>query len=262
MANQRFFQFLAGERQSEVLVFDRIEQEDGINFVCFKDGSRCNEELILPLNQRQWSTQLMAEIDSPSNCWTFKTEYVGRQEERWSAPEEAPDGVSHLVQPFVEGRKKVTPVPPRPTKSAFGQINSFSESPNISPAGGTNVQQQASNDEIGRLSNDPVYLMMDKAKKFDTVIEMNLVVSLPSKSLYNVADESFEDGGDKVIEYIIRNLDDQKLKDSLKRALKEAYGNEFSKEIKDSFNLKEPEVVEEPVIGEPIAEKTKSKKEK
>jgi len=104
--------------------------------------------------------------------------------------------------------------------------------------------------------------MMDKAKKFDTVIEMNLIVSLPSKALYNVAEESFEEGGDKVIEYIIRNLDDQKLKDSLRRALKEAYGNEFSKEIKDSFNLKEPEAVEESVIGEPVVEKAKNKKEK
>ena len=37
--------------------------------------------------------------------------------------------------------------------------------------------------------------MMDKAKKFETEVEMNLTISLPAKSLYDVADESFEDGG-------------------------------------------------------------------
>jgi len=256
---RRFFQFLAGERKGEVVVFDKIEEDEGIIFVCFKDGSRCNEELILPLNERKWSAQLMAEVDSPSNVWTFKEEWVGRQEER---QEMDADGRMQIVQPFIEGRKKVTPIPPKPTKSSFGQVNSFSQGSNTNLSQGTNVQQRASNDELGVVSNDPVYLMMDKAKKFDTVIEMNLIVSLPSKALYNVAEESFEEGGDKVIEYIIRNLDDQKLKDSLRRALKEAYGNEFSKEIKDSFNLKEPEAVEEPVIGEPAVEKAKNKKEK
>ncbi|HPI81605.1 MAG TPA: hypothetical protein PK122_00025 [Candidatus Paceibacterota bacterium] len=256
---RRFFQFLAGERKGEVVVFDKIEEDEGIIFVCFKDGSRCNEELILPLNERKWSAQLMAEVESPSNVWTFKEEWVGRQEER---QEMDADGRMQIVQPFIEGRKKVTPIPPKPTKSSFGQVNSFSQGSNTNLSQGTNVQQRASNDELGVVSNDPVYLMMDKAKKFDTVIEMNLIVSLPSKALYNVAEESFEEGGDKVIEYIIRNLDDQKLKDSLRRALKEAYGNEFSKEIKDSFNLKEPEAVEESVIGEPVVEKAKNKKEK
>ena len=79
---RRFFQFLAGERKGEVVVFDKIEEDEGIIFVCFKDGSRCNEELILPLNERKWSAQLMAEVESPSNVWTFKEEWVGRQEER------------------------------------------------------------------------------------------------------------------------------------------------------------------------------------
>jgi hypothetical protein len=244
-SNQRFFQYLASERQGEILVFDRIEQEDGINFVCFKDGSRCNEELIIPINERTWSTQLMAEIESPRNCWTFKEEWVGRQEERWSAPEEAPDGVSHLVQPFVQGRKKVTPIPPKPSKSAFGQINSFSSESNATIAGGSKAQHQASNSELGVDLSDPVYLMMGKAKKFDTAVEMSLIVSLPSKALYDVAKESFENGGDKVIEYIIRNLDDKKLKSSLKDALKSAYGES------EPLEIFEPETLEEAKSGYP-----------
>jgi len=56
-------------------------------------------------------------------------------------------------------------------------------------------------------------------------VEMTLKVALPTKSLYNVAKESFDDGGNKIIEYIISNLDDKSLKDALKEALKVAYGD-------------------------------------
>ena len=74
----RYFQFLAGPRNGEVVVFDKIEEEDGIVFVCFKDGSRCNEQLILPLNSHDYQSQLMAEVDSPSNVWVIETTWVGR----------------------------------------------------------------------------------------------------------------------------------------------------------------------------------------
>jgi hypothetical protein len=237
MADQRFFQYLAGERAGEVLVFDKVEEEDGIIFVTFKDGSRCNEELILPINETKWTTQLMAEVESPRNCWTLKEEWVGRQEEKWSAPEEAPDGVSHLVQPFIQGRRKVTPIPPRPTKSAFGHLAHPISYSNDKPDTGTKVQQRDSNNESEVDRNDPVYLMMNQAKKFDTEVEMTLIVSLPTKSLYNVAKESFENGGEKCIEYIISNMDDKKLKDSLRSALKKAY-------------LDQDEILNEPIASE------------
>ena len=87
-----------------------------------------------------------------------------------------------------------------------------------------NVQQQASIEAQQAKMSDPVWVMMEKAKKFDTEVEMTLNIALPSKSLFDVADESFEEGGQKVIEYIIDNLDDSKLKDALKVALREAYG--------------------------------------
>jgi len=96
--------------------------------------------------------------------------------------------------------------------------------------------------------NDPVWLMMDKAKKFDTDVEMSVTISLPTKSLYEVAKESFEEGGEKVIEYIINNLDNQKLKDSLKMALREAYGE--VQKVPEIPYMIEPEAVEEPIIRE------------
>lgn len=231
----RFFQFLAGERQGEVLIYDHIEEEDDMVFVCFKDQSRCNEDLIVPLGNREWNGELMAEVSSTNseNLWTFDVKYVGRQEEKWSPPEESPDGVSHLVQPFFPGKKKVTPRPPKKVKSVFGTIDKH-------------IEKAPTPEERPKYDGDPVWLMMDKAKKFDTNVEMTVTISLPAKSLYEVAKESFEEGGSKVIEYIIENLDNQKLKDSLKVALEDAYGEPHREDPPEY--LQEPEAIQEPEI--------------
>jgi len=214
----RFFQFLAGERKSEILIFDKIEQEDGINFISFKDGSRCNEELILPLNETNWEGKLMAEISDQSNGWKFNDEWVGRQEEIWDVNK---DGEKVCVQPFVPGRKKITAIPPRRTTSKFGNVNNVQ----------TPIQNENNNMQNTYKTDDPVWIMLDKSKKMDIKVPMELIISLPSKSLYNVAKESFEDGSSKVIEYIISNLDNKKLKDSLRVALTLAYEDKQKDEI-------------------------------
>jgi len=246
----RFFQFLAGERKGEVLIFDRIEQDGGDVYLCFKDDSRCNEDLILPINKREYSNELMAEVESPSNIWTFDEKWVGRIEEKWSSPEDTPDGEIHLVQPFVPGRKQITPIPPRKSTAKFGAIsNHVTPAPAPPPV------------TVNPLVGDPVWLMMDKAKKFDTDVEMKITISLPTKSLYDVAKESFDEGGSKVIEYIIENLDNQKLKESLKTALMEAYGEEIKSIVPEleipTMDLGEPVAVEEPVVRTATAEEIK-----
>lgn len=219
---RRYFQYIAGGRRGEVVIYDHIEEEDDMVFVCFKDKSRCNDELILPINERNPGSALMAEVENPNNVWTFKEEWKGRQEEKRAKDA---DGKLQIVQPFIEGRKVVTPVPPKRTKSNFGQITNHIEIPTSTSAQPANVQQQASIDAQRDKMSDPVWVMMDKAKKFDTEVEMTLNIALPAKSLYNVAKESFEEGGQKVIEYIIDNLDDTKLKKALKQALQIAYND-------------------------------------
>ncbi|MFW6311045.1 MAG: hypothetical protein ACOC1K_02295 [Nanoarchaeota archaeon] len=232
MENRRFFQYLAGERKGEIVEFDGIEEEDDMVFVSFKDGSRCNEELILPLNDRNWSNQLMGEISDPNNKWRFKEEWVGRQEEKWA---ENANGMKVCVQVAEPGRKKVTPIPPKPVYSKFGNITNHIESPQPT--------QQNRDKKSDVDTTDPVWIMMEKAKKFDTPVTMDLLISLPSKSLFNVAKESFEEGGSKVIEYIIYNMDDKKIKDALKKALLEAYDSEddsIEEIIDPKDNEKEP----------------------
>lgn len=255
MENQekrRYFQYIAGERRGEVVLFDKIEEEDGMVFVCFKDNSRCNDELILPINERNPGSALMAEVENPNNVWTFKEEWKGRQEEKKAKDAE---GVLQIVQPFIEGRKVVTPIPPKRTKSNFGQITSHVQSPTPTSEPPVNVQQQASMDVQQAKMNDPVWVMMDKARKFDTDVEMTLNIALPAKSLYNVAKESFDEGGQKVIEYIIDNLDDTKLKEALKEALQIAY-DDVPAVWTGEGSLEEQEFMDnaEPVVGDELFE--------
>lgn len=224
-SGNRFFQFLAGERAGEVVVFDSIDEEDGMVFICFKDGSRCNEEFILPLNETKWSKELMAEVESPKNIWTLKTEWVGRQEEKKA---QDADGVWHIVQPFLEGRKKVTPIPPKPTKSKFGELSKKPQPiEEVIPASINEPKVELAvieeSPKIQHHETDPVYIMMDRAKKFPVDVEMSLSINLPSKSLYKVANESFEDGGEKVLKYIIENLDISEIKTQLMNSLRDSY---------------------------------------
>jgi hypothetical protein len=237
-------------------MFDHIEEEDGMVFICFKDGSRCNEQLILPLNNINYVSELMAEVDSPSNIWVMKEEWVGRQEEVWAWLDETNHTLPEdrvCVIPFNPGKRKIIPIPPKPTPpktSKFGQID-VSNTPvqvaNTLPNLDIKMEQPLQNKPQPSNFGDPVWMMCEKAIKFDQEITMNLKVSLPKKSFYDVAKESFEDGGQKVIEYIIHNLDDKTIKESLKQALLEAYDPIWKTE-KDI-----PYEVEPPIIGGPRA---------
>lgn len=282
----RFFQYLAGERKDEVLVLKGIIEEDGMVFLEFRDLSRCNEELVLPLNDRNYTNQLMAEVSDPNNVWTLKEEITGGEEEKWATNA---DGKEVCIQEYVKGKARIIPIPPRKVNSNFGAITERSATPEP-------IREVIAEVEAKKLSTgDPVYGMMEAAKKFPTPVEVEISIMLPKKSLFEVADESFEDGGKKVVEYIIENLDISDLKEALRKSLYEAYGQSLQKTEKfveltsedldqpviekDETTKKEeifdelpgtidivsepvpaefviegePEAVEEPIIGEPIA---------
>lgn len=221
----RYFQYLTSEKRGKIVELLDTEIEDNSVYLKFSDGSRCNEDLILPLNDKNIHGDIvMAEVEDANNIWKFEERWVGRQEERW---EENADGQKVCVQPFVKGKKKLKIIPPHKTpphkiKSKFTGVEAKSqEVQQMNQSSQQTQPQNISNQNID--TTDPVYIMMTKAKKFDTEVPVNITISLPTKSLYNVAKESFDNGSKKVIEYIISNMDDKKLKDALKQALYESY---------------------------------------
>jgi len=268
MEETRYFQWIAGDRRGEVLVLEEIVEDDGEVYLSFKDESRINVEFVAELNQTDLSQKMMAEVDSPTNVWTFKERESAtdkkRIEQDWesqtkyeipSADEIASADLTSeggMTRPNPKKKKQIDLIPPRKTpkmKTKFGTAT-------------TSVPQHQPQPEQSTVNTgDPVYIMMEKAKKFDTDIPMELTISLPAKSLYDVAKESFEDGGNKVIEYIISNIDDTKLKASLKTALFSAYEEDYGEQIDEPTSgalteepimeappSYEPEVIEEPII--------------
>ena len=80
----RYFQWIASDKKGQIVFLDKIVAEDGIAFLCFKDGSRMNEAFVAALNQKDLTgTYYMAEIEHPTNCWQFQEEWIGREEEKW-----------------------------------------------------------------------------------------------------------------------------------------------------------------------------------
>lgn len=231
MSNVRYFQWLASERKGEIVIFDKIETEDGLVFINFKDGSRINEELVAQINEKDASGKFMAEIDSPNNVWKFEESYVGREEERW---ETNADGEKVCVQPFVEGRKTVKLIPPRPTapkKSNFGVIDSAAPeiSNNIPNLNITTLPQKSAALDDKITSMDPVYLTLSKAKKVDTTMDIELTLSLPSIDLYRVLKESFDNGEENILSYIVDNIDTTDIKEAIKESLRVMYNQNEDK---------------------------------
>jgi hypothetical protein len=219
--NNRYFQYVAGERKGEVLIFDKIVSEGEDVYIEFKDGSRMNEQFISQINQKDLSGKFMAEVDSPSNVWQFKTEYVGREEEKW---EQNADGESVCVVPFNPGKPVTHLIPPRPTPkttSNFGNVDKnvlpdFEYTPPPPPA-----PIEESYVKIDK--SDPVYILMSKAKKIDNEITMSMSISLPPKDLYKLANTSFDEGGDKFISYIVNEITVETIKEAMKLAIRDMY---------------------------------------
>lgn len=210
---RRWFQWIIGDQKGQVLIFDEIQEEDGITYVAFKDGSRININLIAEINAKDLTGMYMAEVESMDNLWTFRDEWVGREEEKW---EQNADGDTVCVVPFTPGRKVTKIIPPRPThrRSASFGLPEFQHTPPPPP-------QPVIEDKIDR--TDPVYILMSKSKKNDSEINMGMTISLPPKSLYELARESFDEGDEKFIQYIVDEITVDEIKDALKIAIKDMY---------------------------------------
>jgi hypothetical protein len=235
---QRYFQWIAGERKGEVVFFDKIVEESNMSFVAFKDDTRVNSELIAEINETSLSGKMIAEVESPSNIWTFK-ERIIENKPRYEIDHES--GLKYQV-PSVEeimtdgtaipSQKRVIDIiPPRKTMNKFGRIahtqdlaGEYNESIATHPEVPNKTPETIPVQPKQQLVSDPVFIMLDKSKKVDTEVNMTLTISLPSTQLFDVARDSFDDGANKALEYIIENIDISDIKTALKAGIEEMYG--------------------------------------
>lgn len=73
--------------------------------------------------------------------------------------------------------------------------------------------------------NDPVKILAKTCKKRETDIDLTITISLPSKSVYTIAESEFDNGGEKFINYLIKDIDVNEIISSIKQSLIDLYSN-------------------------------------
>lgn len=266
--NKRYFQWLSGDNIGKVVEFNRVEEDEDMMFFVFtnSDGmeERCNVDFIADIKEKNPIGKYMVEVSDPNNIWHFQETYVGGQEERWEKNEK---GQLVCVAPAIPGKRKVVPIPPKPSLDRFGidykpasttnntviendksimttgyvdartdeerqRDNELYQTAVITTSASTFVDtgnyieyNEIKNENKFENSNDPVVILAKNAKKHDANIDMQLEISLPSKSLYTMIKNDFENGTETFFDYIISSIDINSIKDAIRESLKNAYEN-------------------------------------
>ena len=85
-----------------------------------------------------------------------------------------------------------------------------------------NVMLSESKAKVPNLEN-PIVSLLQKQKPNWVEVGINLKLNLPTKNLYNVLTTSFEDAEDEIIEFVVRDLDIELIKESLRINIKDIY---------------------------------------
>ena len=120
MAN-KLYQFLQGPDRGKVVELVGIEPEEGITFLKFDDGSRCNVEFAAPLNDARAFTdgKWVAEVCDRKNIWSFEDNSI-KEEIRYGTLKDTGEVVAGW-DPYIHGkngnenkaRQSVKAIPPR-----------------------------------------------------------------------------------------------------------------------------------------------------
>lgn len=85
-----------------------------------------------------------------------------------------------------------------------------------------NVMLSESKAKVPNLEN-PIVSLLQKQKPNWVEVGINLKLNLPTKNLYNVLTTSFEDAEEEIIEFVVRDLDIELIKESLRINIKDIY---------------------------------------
>ena len=87
----------------------------------------------------------------------------------------------------------------------------------------TSVKFVDSKDNVIHASESPIYNLLARQKKKDVDIGINIRVPLPSKDLFNVLVNSFDDAENEIIQFIIDSIDLEDIRKTLSRSIRENY---------------------------------------
>ena len=250
MKRQRYFQWLDGELAGTVETLVDITQEEDEFFYHFASGESCNLRYIAKMTNDvgEIKDKFMVEILSPNDPWvteTISTKRVQVMDE--NAGEifvEAPAleditgasgaGANLNIEKSKLGTKKYRAPRYKGPFYDLPNIDDYMKEEEIPAPKKPEIQQVQREEPVistptatPKISNvseaDPVRILAKTCKKHPTEINLTLNINLPSKSIYNIAESEFEDGGKNFVDCLVEDIDITEIVKSLSVALRQAY---------------------------------------
>lgn len=231
-----YFQWVNGPKIGNIVKYVGTEIDDGEMYVKFEDGSRCNRNYISLLNDSNIENKQVAHISSPENAWNVYYEDIPEIKERYEIDGE---GIQQCVQPYIPGRKIKRATPPKfyhvkeikqfDVEEDYGEDKPIlapikQESPKDKPQIiKESVIETNKHNKHEKSTDNPVHLLCEKCKKVSCELETNMEIFIPTKALYDIAEDSFDNGGEHFINYIMDNLDMDIIKEQIKKSIEELY---------------------------------------
>ena len=250
MKRQRYFQWLDGELAGTVETLIDITQEEDEFFYHFASGESCNLRYIAKMTNDvgEIKDKFMVEILSPNDPWvteTISTKRVQVMDE--NAGEifvEAPAleditgasgaGANLNIEKSKLGTKKYRAPRYKGPFYDLPSIDDYMKDEEVPAPKKPEIQQVQREEPViptptatPKISNvseaDPVRILAKTCKKHPTEINLTLNINLPSKSIYNIAESEFEDGGKNFVDCLVEDIDITEIVKSLSVALRQAY---------------------------------------
>lgn len=200
--NELLYQIIKGDNFGEyVYETDRITEND-VTYILFDNGTKMNAAL---------NGEFFEQVNSTNDGWVLTKERIvdikteeGMDKKMYEIP-----GPDHGKMRTVKKRKP-------PTKRNIKKP--------IKPVV-THTEIEVKKEPI-KIESDPVILLLEKSKKKLTQCTISLNIDMITPELFNVINSSFENGDEKILDYIISNINMDELKSQLKDKLKNIYENE------------------------------------
>ena len=256
-ARNRYFEWLDGETLGSVSILEYIEVDDGEEYYHFTDGEEMSKEFISKMTstRKDLSKKLMVEVQSPEigDLWTFEEIRPGSYDlgdgtrVRTPAMEELYDEGEGIVgslrkvppqnpQSFIplpdaaDWKRREKPVEPKPQPAPVNMTVPVQQAAPVV----AQPQQQIQTARVSSVDEtDPVSILVKTSKKTDTKITINLVMSLPSKDLFSIAVNQFDDGERKFIDTVVSGLDVSDVIESIKNSLRVSYRKASGIDLED-----------------------------
>ncbi len=203
------YQWISGDKLGTIAAMDRIEydSEDQIHYIYFENGDRVNAEL---------EGEFVVKIDSAEDAWEVKEEVIIDIHE-----EKGQDGQIYEIPGPDHGKVKTVKVPKLRKPTNLAQPSQIVQNNNFTQTNEIKVKN----------STDPVFTLLEKAKKQKDTFDISLRVDVITQALFEVISENYDDGEEKSLDYIVSLINVEELKTQLKEKLRNVYNGSTENNI-------------------------------